>query len=238
SELLTSSAHTTFDPTASICEITNFLLVSATVTTSTIEALPIITPSDVSIARNLFARKASIDTDSVSFKSIMKFYLSGSIPHGPDRPALPSRPSLILFHSPQLFAHALVLRIQLQRRPVFLRRQFLLASALIQPSQPLMHRRIPRITIPLWRLLQIFPQELFRLFQFLLLQYQSDRPIKHTARIGGRHFLSELRDFRQPFRLPAPHRVIPNVKNQIHRLRLTLQRQRKLRIRRCQVFLL
>ena len=55
----------------SICESTNFLLVSATVTTSTIEALPMMTPSDVSIARTLFARSASTATDTVSRQSII-----------------------------------------------------------------------------------------------------------------------------------------------------------------------
>jgi len=55
----------------SICESTNFLLVSATVTTSTIEALPMMTPSDVSIARTLFARSASIATETVSRQSII-----------------------------------------------------------------------------------------------------------------------------------------------------------------------
>src|SRR2546429_7132828 len=63
SELLTNSAHNRFEPTASICEMTNFWLVSATVTTSTMEALPIITPSDVRSERTLFARSASIATD-------------------------------------------------------------------------------------------------------------------------------------------------------------------------------
>src|SRR5438445_420668 len=38
----------------------NVLLVSATVTTSTIEALPIITPSDVRMAPSLFARIACL----------------------------------------------------------------------------------------------------------------------------------------------------------------------------------
>src|SRR5260370_26169616 len=55
----------------SICESTNFLLVRATLTTRTMEALPIITPSDVRIARSLFARSASIATDTVSRMSII-----------------------------------------------------------------------------------------------------------------------------------------------------------------------
>ena len=51
---------------ASIWPITYFWLVSATVTTSTIEALPMMTPSDVRIARNLLARRASMATERVS----------------------------------------------------------------------------------------------------------------------------------------------------------------------------
>ena len=73
SELLTNYAHNRFEPTASICEMTNFWLVSATVTTRTMEALPIITPNDVRIARSLFARSASIATDIVSRISIVVF---------------------------------------------------------------------------------------------------------------------------------------------------------------------
>src|ERR1700681_4320943 len=141
----TISAQTRFDPTASICEMTNFLLVSATVTTSTIDALPIITPNDVSIARNLFARSASIDTDSVSFKSIMKFYspcfylLESPEAHMKEktRAAWFRALTSILLDPLERLAGAFVFRIQLQRRLIFLYRRFLLSLVLIQAPQPL-----------------------------------------------------------------------------------------------------
>src|SRR6202051_1527976 len=68
----TLSAHTRFEPTPSICEITNFLLVNATVTTSTMDALPMITPREVSAARNLLLRNASKATDTVSRKCMFR----------------------------------------------------------------------------------------------------------------------------------------------------------------------
>ena len=72
----TISAQTRLEPTPSICEITNFLLVSATVTTSTMEALPMITPRDVSVARSLLERER-VDGHGNSFADVhFSFYLS------------------------------------------------------------------------------------------------------------------------------------------------------------------
>src|ERR1700730_4996898 len=68
----TISAHTRFEPTPSICEMTNFLLVKATVTTSTMDALPIITPREVSDARSLLLRNASMATDTVSRRCMFR----------------------------------------------------------------------------------------------------------------------------------------------------------------------
>src|ERR1700681_489490 len=77
----TISAHTRFEPTPSICEMTNFLLVKATVTTSTIDALPIITPREVSAARNLLLRNASKATDTVSRRCIFRpFRAAATLP--------------------------------------------------------------------------------------------------------------------------------------------------------------
>src|ERR1700682_3650251 len=58
--------------------MTNFLLVRATVTTSTMEALPIITPSEVSAARSLLARNASMATDTVSRRCMLSAFLAAS----------------------------------------------------------------------------------------------------------------------------------------------------------------
>src|ERR1700686_5127787 len=52
--------------------MTNFLLVKATVTTSTMDALPIITPREVSAARNLLLRNASMATDTVSRRCMVR----------------------------------------------------------------------------------------------------------------------------------------------------------------------
>jgi len=52
-------------------EMTNLRLVRATVTTRTMEALPMMTPREVRIARSLLLRRASMATDNVSRRSIM-----------------------------------------------------------------------------------------------------------------------------------------------------------------------
>src|SRR6266404_9627817 len=59
----------------SIWEMTNLRLVRATVTTRTMEALPMMTPRDVRIARSLLLRSASIATERVSRRSIMTGHL-------------------------------------------------------------------------------------------------------------------------------------------------------------------
>src|ERR1700676_3288361 len=226
--------------------MTNFLLVSATVTTSTIDALPIITPNDVSIARNLFARSASIDTDSVSFKSIMKFYspcfylLESPEAHMKEktRAAWFRALTSILLDPLERLAGAFVFRIQLQRRLIFFSRRFLLSLVLIQAPQPLVRHRISRITRTLRRLLQIFPQQPLGLFPLFVLQDQTHGPVKHDTRVRCGHLGSKISNFHQSIRLAAPHRVIANIENEFRCLRMTLQRQLELRIGIREIFFL
>src|SRR5215470_18310361 len=103
----TSSALTTLVPMASIWERTNVLLVAATVTTRTMEALPMITPSDVSMARSLLARKASMATVTVS-RIFMVFYCSNS----PESELERFGETLAFFEFLQLFLRHLVLWIE------------------------------------------------------------------------------------------------------------------------------
>src|SRR5216684_7542184 len=140
----TSSAQTRLEPVASIWPSTNFRLVSATVTTNTIDALPIITPSEVRIARSLFPRSASIATDNVSRKSIM---------------ARPSAVRSFALPQPlQRFPRALAFRLQLQRRLVFPDGRLRLVLVLVQPPQPLMRAATARIVASRRSLLEVLPQ--------------------------------------------------------------------------------
>src|SRR5271163_2610583 len=110
SGVLIISAQTRFEPTLSIWEITNFLLVSATVTTSTIEALPMITPREVSMARILLARRASTATENVSRKSIMRFHQNSEKTCSTG--ILTFGGALILLRPFQAFARELILGIE------------------------------------------------------------------------------------------------------------------------------
>src|SRR5205807_5937546 len=133
------AAHSSFEATAAICEMTNFWLASATVTTSTMEALPIITPSDVRIARSLFARSASIATDIVSRISIVAFGPEFSRSHGQNQ-------FLALPQPLQLFLSHFVFWIQFQHAFKFLRGLFHLVLIFKKPSQPGVGRGRPRIS--------------------------------------------------------------------------------------------
>src|SRR5215472_10649681 len=136
---------------ASIWERTNVLLVAATVTTRTMEALPMITPSDVSMARSLLARKASMATVTV-FRIFMVFYCSNS----PESELERFGETLAFFEFLQLFLRHLVLWIESKRILEFFLRFFSLVLALVQASQPNVRRRRRGIAAPSWRPFRVF----------------------------------------------------------------------------------
>src|SRR5260370_5268140 len=152
----------------SICESTNFLLVSATVTTRTMEALPIITPSDVRIARNLFARSASIATDTVSRISIIALcpeFSGGSVRR-------PLMSLLALPHPLQRFLRHFVLWIQVQCALKFHRGLFHLVLVFEEAPQPGVCRGSSRVSRSLRRFFRVFPQRSFGFLGVFLFQNQ------------------------------------------------------------------
>src|SRR5271163_2105186 len=123
SGVLIISAHTRFEPTLSIWEMTNFLLVSATVTTRTIEALPMMTPREVSMARILLARRASTATENVSRKSIMQMHLNSARKHTRTGSFAIGGGSILL-HPFQAFVRDLVFGVEFHRLLIFEQRGF------------------------------------------------------------------------------------------------------------------
>src|SRR5882757_2959181 len=166
--------------------MTNFWLVSATVTTSTMEALPIITPIDVSTARTLLARKASTATATASRMCICVLKKSRSVP------------SELL----QRFLGRLVLGVQFQGRLIFAARAGRILLDLQEPPQPVMGNPRARIFGVFRRHFQILTQQLLRLRRLFILQNQPNAAVELSTRIalsqffpGGGHgqqFLSVL----------------------------------------------
>src|SRR5215472_16154631 len=169
---------------ASIWERTNVLLVAATVTTRTMEALPMITPSDVSMARSLLARKASMATVKVS-RIFMVFYCSNS----PESELERFGETLAFFEFLQLFLCHLVLWIESKRILEFFLRFFHLVPAYVQAPQPNVPRCRRRIATPFGRSFRILLQQVSGFLWFLFLQNQRDSPVKLGARIIWRHSL-------------------------------------------------
>src|SRR6266852_5037186 len=105
------------------------------------EALPIITPSDVRIARSLFARSASIATDTVSRMSIIA--LRPEFSRGYFRQPLLKLSALL--ESLECFLRHFILWIQFQRALKFLRCVFPPALVFEHAPEPrVCRRRAPR----------------------------------------------------------------------------------------------
>src|SRR5258708_1632542 len=192
---------------ASICEITNFWLVSATVTTSTMEALPMITPMDVSTARTLFARKASTATASASRMCIY----------------LPKNSRSVFPELLQGLLRRLVLAVQFQRRLIFRPRSHRILPALLQPPQPVMSGPGARILGVHWRQLQVFPEEFFRLFRLLTLQNQRHAPVEFPPRIARSQILSGTGDRQKFLRILALQKIVADIINALGRFRFAFQ---------------
>src|SRR5260370_39242661 len=171
-----------FDPILSIWESTNFLLVRATVTTRTMEALPIITPSDVRIARSLFARSASIATDIVSRMSIITLCpeFSGGVFRQP-----PLKLSALL-QPFQSFLRHFVLWIQFQCALKFLHCVFHVALVFEEPPEPRACRARSRGSRSPRRFLRAFPQQPLCFLRVFFFQDQRHAPLKRSPQVAGR----------------------------------------------------
>src|SRR5258708_7160519 len=170
------------------------LLVRATVTTSTMEALPIITPSDVRIARSLFARSASIATDTVSRISILALrpeFSRGSFRQPLLKPSTPFQPL-------QRFLRRFVFWVQFQRALKFLRCVFDPALVFEEARQPRVCRGRSRISRSHRRFLRVFPQQSLGFLRVFLFQNQRYGPEKPSPYVAGHHTLSQVRDRQQP----------------------------------------
>src|SRR5579859_2413144 len=110
------------------------------------EALPIITPMDVSTARTLFARKASTATATASRMCI----------------CLPKKLRSIFPELFQRLLRRLVLAVQFQRRLIFAAGSRRILQAFLQPAEPVMRGPRARKLGVHGRQLQVFPQQFLR----------------------------------------------------------------------------
>src|SRR5258707_1379017 len=168
----------------SICESTNFLLVSATVTTSTIEALPMMTPSDVSIARTLFARSASTATDTVSRQSIIvrhRYFLKEF-----EQFQAWLKFSASLEPLQGILRH-LVFGIEPQRSFILFHRIFRLVFVFGELPYPCMGGCRPRVSRPRRRLLRVLPQQALGFSGIFFLQDQCHPTVEVSPRVVRRN---------------------------------------------------
>src|SRR5262249_1376293 len=197
--------------------MTYFRLVSATVTTNTIDALPMITPSDVSAARNLFARKASMATVTISRTAIIA--ISGLLRLQEKTVSRcwprPTRSQLGLAFFFQRFLRHFVFRIQLQGGLVFRGCFAVFPLLLMQPAQPVVRHRRTRVRRPHRRVFQVLTQQALGLFCPLVLQNQPSRPIELPPWVVGVPFFSRVRYRDQPVGFSALQCVVPDVVDQL-----------------------
>src|SRR5277367_4764006 len=149
-----------------------------------------ITPSDVRMARILFARSASMATVRVSRTAIMATLASRGAPQTELRvqsqlptSSICAAPSILL-QPLHRFAGIFAFRIEFQRSLVFADRCLRLALILVQPAEPLVRFPGARIAVAVRSALQIFAQQGFRIAAVIFRKDQGYRAIKISARIG------------------------------------------------------
>src|SRR5437899_3752793 len=195
--------------------MTNFWLVNATVTTSTMEALPIITPMEVSTARTLLARKASTATATASRMCICVPKISRSV----------------LSELLQRFLGRLVLGVQFQGRLIFAARAGRILLDLQQPPQPVMGNPGARIFGVFRGHFQILTQQLLRFRRLFILQNQPDAAEKLSTRIALRQFLPGAGHGQQLFPVLTLQIIIADIVDALGAFRLEFQSFRELRVR-------
>src|SRR3989442_6799411 len=214
-----------YEPMLSICARTNLRPVSATVTTSTMHALPMTTPNAVKQARSLFARRASIETDSVSRRSIIPFHSGNrkTIPYGSIFQFVETRlleGSCTVSGSPdfrqmlQRFLCGLVLGIKLDGGLVFRHGSGGLALLFEKAAQPVVHCGKSREVGAHPCMLEVPAQQVLGLLRLFSTQYARKRAIKIAAGIGGIELFHYPRTGPREIRLAARHPIKPDVKNQ------------------------
>src|SRR5438445_7030205 len=201
----------------SICESTNFLLVSATVTTSTIEALPMMTPSEVSIARSLFARSAAMATVKVSWKSIM---------------------ALVAPQALQCFVGEPILRFQVQRLLIFPFRGSGFVLIFLDAAQPIMRHGLRRVVVALRRVGKIVAEQSRGVGRILFFKSVRHGAEKISARVGRGGSFSLFNHELQTIRLVALHVVIADIVNQVGGFWMESERFAELAIRSFKIFFL